>query len=582
MASPSNGPVMSIEVSRINTHHRKILARARSQHAIKTICAVKLDHIGDFVTAMPAFQVLRNEFPLAAIDLLCAPWNVAMARATGLFRRSTRLNVLRKSQPAGGPCKAPSARACPKTLRPGDRSSGPGGIARDSRRHKCALARRGRPGRADASNSIILPRSRAGGGSGRWRSTLLVGRARNFAPTRVFIAQGTAIRVVSYEKHKNLIILGPLTLRAGRYCASLLCAFFPKIVSRRPIAVLGAFVDGELAVERRSQATRNHPPCTIDFSVPRDGMTVDLRLRIRRGRFEKIDFHGALIHKTADLPAPTERGNARLRLHTAEQLLLLVNLVAGRLKGVSFPDRWLVADADDRALSVAISPFSNSAIRDWPPEHYERLIAEIHAIYGGEFVLLGSATQAAALEQLKIRLQAAGVHRVVVEAGKPMPDVIARLSRTSLVISNNSGIGHLAGALGRPVVAIYSAAHDVDEWGTVGSNVWLLQAEIGCKHCGLDFNEICANDRRCMRDLPPAAVLALIKTSVVWAGNRLPALAADQHNRNRIPRRRGSRDLAPVDVRHERAARRSLGFRRVRRCAPEGHGGGVGGRSGLS
>jgi hypothetical protein len=26
-----------------------------------------------------------------------------------------------------------------------------------------------------------------------------------------------------------------------------------------------------------------------------------------------------------------------------------------------------------------------------------------------------------------------------------------------------------------------------------------------------------------MRDLPPAAVLAVIKTSVVWAGNRLQA-----------------------------------------------------------
>jgi ADP-heptose:LPS heptosyltransferase len=254
-------------------------------------------------------------------------------------------------------------------------------------------------------------------------------------------------------------------------------------------------------------------------------MTVDLRLRMRRGRFENIDFHGALIHKTADAPGPAGRGSARLRLHTAEQLLLLVSLVAGRLKGVSFPDRWRVARADDGQLSVAISPFSNSAIRDWPPAHYERLIAEIHAFYGGEFVLLGSAAQAAGLEQLKIRLQAAGVRRIVVEAGKPMPDVIARLSRTSLVISNNSGIGHLAGALGRPVVAIYSAAHDVDEWGTVGSNVWLLQAEIGCMHCRLDFNEFCANDRRCMRDLAPEAVFAVIKESVDWAGNRRQAAA---------------------------------------------------------
>jgi ADP-heptose:LPS heptosyltransferase len=517
---------MPIDVSRINIHHPKIVDRARSQHEIKTICAVKLDHIGDFVTAMPAFQALRNEFPLAAIDLLCAPWNVAMARATGLFREINSIQCLAEnpSQPAG-----PLQSTLPPELaqRPYDLAIDLR-VQEESREILADINARwhagvGRAG-ANTSNSIILPRE-----PGK-AADLAIGDQRFLSVEHAtlpqpgsFIAQGTAIRLVSYEKHKNLIILGPLALPAGTYCASLLCAFFPKIVSRRPIAVLGAFVDGTLAVERRSRVTRNHPPCTIDFSVPRDGMTVDLRLRIRRGRFEKIDFHGALIHKTADRPAPAELGNARLRLHTAEQLLLLVNLVAGRLRGVSFPDRWLVAGADDRALSVAISPFSNSAIRDWPPEHYERLIAEIHGFYGGEFVLLGSAAQAAALQQLKIRLQAAGVHRVVVEAGMPMPEVIARLSRTSLVISNNSGIGHLAGALGRPVVAIYSAAHDVDEWGTVGSNVWLLQAEIGCKHCRLDFNEICANDRRCMRDLPPAAVLAVIKTSVVWAGNRLPA-----------------------------------------------------------
>src|ERR1700686_2946624 len=94
---------MPIEVSRINTHHPKIVDRARSQHEIKTICAVKLDHIGDFVMAMPAFQALRNEFPFAAIDLLCAPWNVAMARATGLFREVNSIQCLAEnpSQPAG-------------------------------------------------------------------------------------------------------------------------------------------------------------------------------------------------------------------------------------------------------------------------------------------------------------------------------------------------------------------------------------------------------------------------------------------------------------------------------------------------
>ena len=83
-------------------------------------------------------------------------------------------------------------------------------------------------------------------------------------------------------------------------------------------------------------------------------------------------------------------------------------------------------------------------------------------------------------------------------------------------------------------MAIYSAAHDVDEWGTVGSKVWLVQAQIGCMHCRLDFNENCANDRRCMRDLLPEDVLAVIRESVVWKGNLLQ-LAADRWNPNLSP-----------------------------------------------
>jgi hypothetical protein len=48
--------------------------------------------------------------------------------------------------------------------------------------------------------------------------------------------------------------------------------------------------------------------------------------------------------------------------------------------------------------------------------------------------------------------------------------------------------------------------------------------EIGCMHCRLDFNENCANDRRCMRDLLPEDVLAVIRKSVVWKGNLLQAI----------------------------------------------------------
>ena len=48
---------------------RPLLDRA----AIRNILAVKLDHIGDFITAIPALQLLQRHFPQARLYLLCAP-----------------------------------------------------------------------------------------------------------------------------------------------------------------------------------------------------------------------------------------------------------------------------------------------------------------------------------------------------------------------------------------------------------------------------------------------------------------------------------------------------------------------------
>jgi heptosyltransferase-2 len=52
---------------------------------IETVLVVKLDHIGDFLLAAPAFALLRRSFPLARITLLCGPWNVALAERSGWF-----------------------------------------------------------------------------------------------------------------------------------------------------------------------------------------------------------------------------------------------------------------------------------------------------------------------------------------------------------------------------------------------------------------------------------------------------------------------------------------------------------------
>ncbi len=48
------------------------------------VLLLKLDHIGDFVLALPALQALRQGMPDAEITLVCGPWNRAMAERSGV------------------------------------------------------------------------------------------------------------------------------------------------------------------------------------------------------------------------------------------------------------------------------------------------------------------------------------------------------------------------------------------------------------------------------------------------------------------------------------------------------------------
>lgn len=51
------------------------------------LLAIKLDHLGDFLLAVPAFAKLKAKYPYATIDLVVGSWNVPVAEKLGLFDR---------------------------------------------------------------------------------------------------------------------------------------------------------------------------------------------------------------------------------------------------------------------------------------------------------------------------------------------------------------------------------------------------------------------------------------------------------------------------------------------------------------
>ncbi|VVM07037.1 ADP-heptose--LPS heptosyltransferase 2 [Methylacidimicrobium cyclopophantes] len=79
MAVPSVGALEVRRLSGIQGLGNRLGERPR-------ILALQLDHIGDFVMRLPAFRLLRSLWPAAKIDLVCGPWNVALAQRLGSFQ----------------------------------------------------------------------------------------------------------------------------------------------------------------------------------------------------------------------------------------------------------------------------------------------------------------------------------------------------------------------------------------------------------------------------------------------------------------------------------------------------------------
>ena len=49
------------------------------------ILVIKLDHMGDFIIAIPSIMKLRARYPYAQIDALVGSWNQEVAQLLGVF-----------------------------------------------------------------------------------------------------------------------------------------------------------------------------------------------------------------------------------------------------------------------------------------------------------------------------------------------------------------------------------------------------------------------------------------------------------------------------------------------------------------
>jgi len=213
------------------------------------------------------------------------------------------------------------------------------------------------------------------------------------------------------------------------------------------------------------------------------GALVSLVRRLRRSKFDAVfDLQG--LFRTASLAwlsgSKKRFGMANARefatifythkvpqdmncIHMVDYYLKIIQAAGATELGVEFvlPENPKAADsvggllASHDVLNDNYAVFvPNSAHREkcWPIERFAALAEKISSQFGSSIVATGSESEASIIESLK---EKANVPIVNLAGQTSLSELIALLKGAKVVISNDTGPGHIAAALGVPIVLLF-------------------------------------------------------------------------------------------------------------------------------
>lgn len=150
----------------------------------------------------------------------------------------------------------------------------------------------------------------------------------------------------------------------------------------------------------------------------------------------------------------------------------------------------------ERVLGIA--PGSGAREKNWPAAYFGDVARWWERQVGGRVLAILGPAEAERPEPIHL-----GTEALVVREER-LGTVAALLSRCDLYLGNDSGLSHLAAALGVPTVALFGPT-DPTEWAPQGRHVVVLSQRVPCSPCSEPTRRSCAH-RVCLSGLAPSAV----------------------------------------------------------------------------
>lgn len=266
----------------------------------------------------------------------------------------------------------------------------------------------------------------------------------------------------------------------------------------------------------------------------------NLARTLRRQRWDAVLDAHAVLRSHVLLALLGRRPDARLAKHTVARLKLLRGGAASPALARSMRDRFdaltapvahdasgpagpplagTVAEAAPAALGIA--PGAQWDPKRWPEEHFVDLVtafrrhspAPVRVFLGPREAWFDGGRFAQALATL-------GDAEIL--RGRPLPEVAAALAGCRVVVCNDSGLMHLAEAVGTPVVAFFGpTVRAFGYFPSLPESVVLEDSGLACRPCSRNGKRPCwRGDLACLRSLAAEPALAAVLARGPWAPQR--------------------------------------------------------------
>ena len=154
-------------------------------------------------------------------------------------------------------------------------------------------------------------------------------------------------------------------------------------------------------------------------------------------------------------------------------------------------------------LMIAFAPGAKLEPNRWPAERFIEVGRNL-AARGYTIVVLGGSSDAPMCEQVA---NAIGRNAASLAGKTTVRDSCEVLARSAMLICNDSGVQHLASAVGTPCVSLFTRREFPGMWSPHGSQNQVLMKDVDCHTCFLDA---CPYDNKCIKAIVADEVVAAV------------------------------------------------------------------------